>query len=711
MIKNCLIAVALLSLALASGCAKGGNGIVPEIAVSSDPVNNNAIYPTQSLTITATVTGTSNMAVTWSVTGGGTITSATPLTATYVAPATPTTGVTVTATLTSDSSVTANLLITVVDVTTQVAPLTSNVGTNLTQQFTAIAIPDDAPETFTWTCTSASGAPCANFHQDANVSGLAYYKAEDNCGSGCIIQAASTLDSAGCANQPTFCTMGVATIVPSRVSGTYAFRFSGYDTAHNATAMVGTFTAASNGTISSGTEEELTSSGWQTHPITGGSYTPIALSDPNSNNAGTLTLTTAASTNSFQVVLDGAGDVEMVESDGHGTGSGIAQISAGSGVFNGAQIYAFGFTGVDLANKRVGYVGVFPMDGAGHIAGGQMDVNDNGHSSNSICSTPPCTVTGTYQLNANGSYQLTLTAPIAMTFDFYIASGSKNKKTPLSLYAISTDPKTNPAVSGTMVLQDSTQTYNTAALEGTSVSALTGVNETGTNVSLTQGFTDGNGTFSGGFDQNNAGTILTVPTSASAADFSYTYAATGTSGRYTFQMLGNPDITPATAPLPFVLYASGVNRGFLLDTSTTGVMTGTMNPQGNASEGVDSSEMTGTFGAATTSSGNSGVIPIAASLLTTVSTNQAGAESFNVTGTEYPSTPLAGTFNLGVAGRLNGTGTIMLTTPVQNYAIYVLDITGKGCNSGSNPVCGIQDFLMIDEDTSTTNPSIIFAKQ
>jgi hypothetical protein len=134
-----------------------------------------------------------------------------------------------------------------------------------------------------------------------------------------------------------------------------------------------------------------------------------------------------------------------------------------------------------------------------------------------------------------------------------------------------------------MVLQDSSQTYDNKAFNGVSVSALTGTAAGGvnTNVSLTLGSTDGNGNFSGLFDQNNGGVILSgaqFPPTTGANN--YTYAAGGTSGRYTFNMLGNPTTTPAGAPLPFVLYASGANRGFLLDQKSSSVMTGTMNPQG-----------------------------------------------------------------------------------------------------------------------------------
>ncbi len=34
MIKNLLFAMAVLSLALAGGCAKGGNGIIPTVSVN-----------------------------------------------------------------------------------------------------------------------------------------------------------------------------------------------------------------------------------------------------------------------------------------------------------------------------------------------------------------------------------------------------------------------------------------------------------------------------------------------------------------------------------------------------------------------------------------------------------------------------------------------------------------------------------------------------
>jgi hypothetical protein len=748
MMKNFLLVVALLSLALAVGCAKGGNGIGPApINISITPPTGSdftpsAVYPGQSITLQATVTPMGvNPAVTWSLSGTGctgaacgTLTPTTPApvpaTAVYVAPGcvSQTTCLSgaqplITATLVANTSITGIQNINLVDITTLVAPLAPNIGTGLVQQFVATALPDAAPQTFKWNCT-ANGALCANFVQDPNISGLAYYTAQDNCSGACVqISAISPLDPAGC-NTAKSCSDGTGTVVTSRVNGTYAFRFSGYDGSNNATAVVGTFTA-SNGTITSGTEEELTSTGWKQNAISGGSYSPITASNPNSNNAGSLTLNLPAGVypDRYQVVLDSAGDLSLIESDGHGSGSGLAQLSAGSNPFKGYQVFAFGFTGVDSSFNRVGYVGILPMDGVGNITGGSMDSNDNG-SATTLCSTPPCTVTGTYTSNGNGSYNITLTAPVAMSFDFYVASGSTASSTPLTFYAISTDFPTNPAVSGTMVLQNSSaRPYNNTALNGSSVSALTGIgtNASGaivpgtTNVSLTIGNTDGNGDFSGNFDQNNAGTILTVPTinpdgtcqPAVCGFENYTYnSSTSATGRYTFQMLGNPIPTPMVNPLPFVLYASGPNRGFLLDQSSPSVMTGTMSPQGKGSGFLGATQLPGPYSGATTSSGSSAVSPIADNVLMTYAGGTPPVN--NVTLTQYPgSQTVVGTYTMNSAG--NGVIAPIMGATTPNYAIYAIDTVG--CTKQSGTLCVIQDFMMIDEDTSNTNASVIFVKQ
>ena len=531
-----------------------------------------------------------------------------------------------------------------IDVTTDVAPAavapsTLSVGKGLTQTFTAVAVPDAAAtQTFTWTCTASGSANnCANFPQDANVSGLAYYTEADNCSGTCVqISALSTLDPNGCSNSKN-CTMAKLSQVPSRVSGTYAFRFSGYDSNQKPTAVAGTFTA-SNGTIT-GVEDELTSIGASTGIlISGGSYQPNTSDANNSNNAGTLTLTLPAGVypNKYQVVLDGNGDIEMIESDDQGTGSGIAQNSSSS------------FTGIDRPDLRVRLhrrgpaAAVLGTRGSwdqrqprrrrrfGRIDGCERRRSEQQHH---LQQHSALRDRGNLYTDQCVSWHLALSSPVTMGFDLFIASGSTTNKTnPLTFYAISTDSSL-PAVSGTMVLQDSSLTYNNAAFKGTSVSALTGTVLTPTatctaipcaNVSLTLGATDGNGNFSGQFDQNNGGAILSAAQfPPSSGTNNYTYAASSSNnGRYTFNMLGDPKATTPVPPLPFVLYASGANRGFLLEQGSssspdTSVMTGTMSPQGKTAIGFPGSALPSTFAAATTGSGSSAVDTIAANLLLT----------------------------------------------------------------------------------------------
>jgi len=716
--KNFLFAAALLSLALASGCAKGGSGpcvgaSCPSISVSGatgniSPVDQAPVGGT--ITFTATLKNTAETSVNWSLLGNscsgsstsssnpcGYFTATTATTASYQAPsAVPSdASFTVVATASGDSSLDGtDGPLTIVHITTAVTPASPNVGAGLTQQFTAVATPDNAPQTFTWTCTIVkTSAPCAsqNFtwtptQPNGTPNGTASYTANDSCSNGnnCIqISAVSAADSQGCTAGK--CTIAKATIVPSRLGGTiptqYAFKFSGYDGSNHPVIAAGTF-SATNGTINNGVEDVVDSSGFNQLTITGGSYQPTSSDTDNSNNAGTLTISTSSGTTHYLAVLDSTGDIQFIQSDANGKGSGVAEKASGSTVFNSAaQTYAFGLSGVDSTSARVGYAGVVSLNGSTNISSGQIDVNDNGNTSNAICSSP-CSVTGIYSYNASSNVgTLTLSASLSQDFDFFVANGSANANTPVNVYIISKGnaggviDATHPAVVGTMVLQDSTQTYNNAAFNGTSISALTGTNG---NVSLTNGTTDGNGGFTGTFDWNNNGTMISVPPSSTCANpticsFSNTYAASSTNnGRYTLQMLGNPN-APVVSPLPFVLYASGANSGFLLESdAATSVITGTMTEQPNSANGsFVPAGLPGTYAVATASNSSPSIAPLTMNLLLT----SPGNSVFNVTGTENPG-------GIAVTGgaydvQFTGTGTLSTTTGsgTADYVLYGVDLT------------------------------------
>lgn len=713
MMKNFLFAAALLSLALASGCAVGGSGpcvsncatiTLTNVSSGVDNVDQAPIGGT--ITLTAAFTNTTQNSVNWSLSGSscsgsdtsssnpcGYFTATTATTANYQAPSTvpSNTSVTVVATAQGDGSLTGTDALTIVHITTAVTPASTNVGAGLTQQFTAVALPDNAPQTFTWSCT-AGGASCANFHQDSKISGLAYYTAADSCsGGGCVkISAVAAADPAGCTAEK--CAIAKATIVPSRLGGTsptqYAFKFSGYDSSNHPVIAAGTF-AATNGTINAGgVEDVINSSGFTQLTITGGSYQPTSSDTDNSNNAGTLTLTTNAGTTHYLAVLDSAGDIQFIQTDSSGKGSGVAENSSGAAAFNtAAQTYAFGLSGVNSSSARVGYAGVLSLNGSTTITGGQMDVNDNGNTSSGVCSSP-CSVTGSYSYNAStNAGTLTLNAGASQDFDFFIANGNNSKSPVVNIYLISKGNSgggidaTHPAVLGTMALQDSTQTYNNAAFNcpsnsvGCTVSALTGANG---NVALVSGTTDGNGGFTGTFDWNNNGTMISVPPSSTCAtptvcSFTNTYAAsTPNNGRYTLQMLGNPN-APVVAPLPFVLYASGANSGFLLESdSAATVITGTMTAQPNSANGsFVNAGLPGTYAVATASNSSPSIAPLTMNLLLT----SPGNSVFNVTGTENPG-------GIAVTGgaydvQFTGTGTLSTTTGsgTAHYVLYGVDLS------------------------------------
>ncbi len=726
MMKNFLFAVGVLSLALASGCAKGGNGVVPIVTVNAPTgINPGALYPGQTdVTFTAAVMGTTNTTVTWSLSGTACTGPGNPCgtigqtSGVYQAPTAPVSA-TVTATLVANSSAVGILPITVIPVSVVVTPTTVDVGTNLVQQFTAVAVPDDAPQTFTWTCTPTGACGSLVLQDQTNTySGLVAYTAPSSNGS-VVVSATSTV------TQPT---AGVGqskvTVAASRLpQGAYAFRFSGYDGSGNSVAVAGSLTVVgATGTITSGVEDVMIDGAYQQYTTVSGSF---LIPNDSSNNLGTLTLNANGGPSyTYTAVLTSSGIIRMIESsDGSNiTGSGVMQKSAAGAIFNaGPQTFAFGFEGVDSSGYQVGYVGLLPMTPSGTggtITGGLIDTNDNGTATNYS------NVTGTYTLNANGSWHMILT-PVAGTnlgFDFFVSSGqTKTASDPLTIYAISTDA-TYQALSGNMVYQFP-MTYNNAAFSGTSVSNLRGVEVVNSsavpdtsNVALIVGTTDGTsggtggaGGFTGTFDQNDNGTITSVGPSA---PFSYTYVATsGNTGRYTFQMLGNPNASPVVSPLTFVLYASGANRGFLLDQNSMAVMTGSMDQQVTPSGfSYTPTELPGTYAAATIGNSDSGITPVVENLLLT----STGSATYVVSGTQNTqngSQPLNGSYTLANNSSGGGTGTINLTAPVPppsvaTNVIYAIDAS----TVPSSKNAAITDFFMMGT-TSGTPSSLIFAQQ
>jgi hypothetical protein len=704
MIKNYVFAVALLGLAICAGCAangKNGNGAA---RVTVSPPGQTSVGLTLPQQFTADVIGVDNHAVTWKITqngaacspGCGTI-SASGL---YTAPAglpSPTT-VTVTASAVANDGAFDSATAKVVPITVLISPNQNNafvVAQSVTQQFTATAVPDNAPQTFTWDLACDAGA---NLCGTIDQNGL--YSAPNSIPSPATahVTATSTVPS-----NPAASTTVDITIVSSRLSGssTYAFRVSGFDGSGSFAATAGNFvTNAAGTTIISGAEDELTATQAVHRAITGGSFALDA------NDHGTLTLTTGSGSRIFKVALDQIGDGQLIEFDSHARGTGVF-VQADSTKFKNSALklgssFVFGSTGVDTTAKRTGYVGLFKPDGAGGITSGLIDINDN------TVAKSGTSVTGTYNIVQSGNPEagsgtLTLSTDVG-TFNFalYVVSGATtNANNPLMLFVISADdPQTAPAQVGTIVFRDPGLTGGNGDLNASAVTNLTGVNDTGTNtlVSLTSAAGDGNGKINGTYDANNAGTIV-----AAKAFTGYAYACAST-GRCTVDLLGDPAANPVVPPIHFVLYLSAANRGFLLDQSSQAVMTGTMDPL-KTSGFFAPSELAGPFAAATTTSGTSGVSQVEANLLLTSPGNGVfnvgGSQDETDTGGQNAAQVLTGTYDIDAGG----TGTISLTAPATaKYVIYAIDNPTNDNNL-------VQHFYIMNVDATNLNSSIVFAER
>src|ERR1700674_4606487 len=484
MIKNCLFAMALLSLALAGGCAKGGNGTGSGISVTVSDGSLSVFYVTQVVQFTAKVTGTSNTAVTWTLSGTACTGSGNPCgtidaNGKYTAPATAPNPAQVTVTATSQADTTKSDFRTVPikQITMQITPNPVNVGVGLTEQFTAVVVPDDAPQSVTWTIQNCTGS-CGSIDPNTGL-----YTAPATVPSPATFSVRASVPPA---LDPSGFNQANGTIVKSRLAGgkTFAFQFSGFDQLGNATALAGSFVVAADGhTITGGVEDELTTAGPHHSSSLTGLYTAA------SNNQGTITLNpSGAPSNTYTVVLDANGDLQMIESDGNGKGSGIIEQVTGKFIDQTSMLgsFVFGFRGVDyLTDNRTGSAAFLTMDGVGNIGTGFIHINDGGTPSSAG------DVTGIYSMtNGVGSMRLT-SAALGKTFNFnlYGVTGQLTGNNPLTLFAISTDLIGNaPAVSGTVVFQDPKGApYNNATFKGTSVSSLTGVDDTtgaNTNVAL-----------------------------------------------------------------------------------------------------------------------------------------------------------------------------------------------------------------------------------
>ena len=436
----------------------------------------------------ATVTGTSNAAVVWSVTGFGcggadcgTISSG----GLYTAPATQPNPsfVTVTATSVADATKSSSATATIIQkFAVTISPASLQLAIGASQQFTA-KVTGTTIAGVTW---SVTGAGCAG-SACGTITSSGFYTAPDAAPS----PAQVTVKATSVADGQTSAAATVTIVVPVNVSISPTSTIVSVGNTQQFRAVVSgakntAVTWSVSGSGCSGTAcGTITSAGLYTAPA--GVPNPPTVSikaaaQVNPSSSASATATILASNNSK---LDGQ--------------------------------YAFLFTGFDRSGGVYQAAGSFTANGQGKITSGHEDVNDTASP------TTDASISGTYTVTADNRGVMTITSPLGThTFRFTLNTlGTKGR-------FISFD---NSGIrgSGVLELQDPTA-FDVSVISGGYVFNLTGMDVTGSRIgALGLIFPNGSGFISGSsLDVNDGGIV-----SPTFGTFSGIYDVDDSTGRGT----------------------------------------------------------------------------------------------------------------------------------------------------------------------------------
>ena len=431
--------VAFLVLAMAacggSGSSSISNPVTVMVTPNSSPLNAQA---GQTIQFTASVTNTTNTAVTWqvnSVTGGdtthGTISTAGLYTAPSVIPNPAT--VTVTAISKADTTASQSVTATIVPCTSVcVSPSAASVAAGATQTFAA-TMGGVADTNVTWQVNGVTGGDAA--HGAISTTGVYTAPATPPAGQTATINA---IDNGGGGTGT-----ASATVVFSNATlhGPYAFSFSGITT-NGFIAVAGSFTADGNGNITGGLQDINSGSGVFKSAAFTGTYSLGA----DGRGSTSLHWQTPAQTITWQIAMASDQHGFLIRFDGVSS----TNAGAGSGTIDRQDTTAFN-TGALSGNYVINGSGSdkssFPLfqagaltAGSGNVTGGVMDVNDD-----TVVETSS-TLSGTYSIQSTGRGTLSLTSATTLatqTFSIYVVNANL-------MNLVETDSGAAPAVVGSL---------------------------------------------------------------------------------------------------------------------------------------------------------------------------------------------------------------------------------------------------------------------
>lgn len=555
-------------------------------------------------------------------------------------------------------------------VSVSIAPTSATVALNGTQQFSALVSPSSAAQTVTWSVSAGANTTCSTTTACGTVDANGLYTAPSALPTGNQVKvtATSTQDT----TKSSTATVTLVSTQNSRFSGTYTFRFNGFNTA-GGVLVVGNMVTDGNGNITGGSEVISTSTGpTASRNITSGSYSV------GTDGRGDMVLNTSSGDKFCYVFAVGSTTLDNplfiqfnnVTAPIACTGAGMGSGTHGSGVMNLAsrsafgpsalnQPYVFELNGFDASGKRASYVGRFVADGAGTISSWMLDRNDNGAASGLLSGT------GTYTINNNtGAGIITLTG--GPTLNVYI------KDTDELALSVADPIATNPSAEGVAESQDMTPTYDLTTFKGISVFYATGVGTNPNTGWVVAGLatTNGAGSVTGTFDQNNGGSIM-----MNASLGNGTYSPTG-SGRYTISLNG----------VPYVMYGITTNKAFLLDQASPQVLSGLVEPQ---TANPTANTIGGTFVETSHQVSTAADQNIVGALTLNNSTGGVSGTQDSTDGTEIANQSVTGTYTVSS----NGRGNFNFTAPATSTGIVYVINQSK--------------FIAIPLDATNTAPQVL----
>ena len=373
------------------------------VPVSIFPTTS-AIGPSATLQFTATVTVSTNTAVTWQVngiTGGNSTVGTISTTGLYTAPAAvpnPNT-VKITAVSQADTTQSASATVQITPPPLVISPAGATIAAGAQQAFTATALGGSVTPAWSIHCPSQLPDGCGSIASDGT------YTAPLSPPPGGNVAVTATMTDASALTSTTNITVQFSN---ATLTGSYAFVYSN-QTNTGTSAEAGAITFDGNGNITGGSSDASNNTG--AIAITGGTYAVGV------DGRGTATLQTASGAVTWQFVLTNHSQGSVARFDATGTaasGTLDLQQPAQFGLASLSGSYALSLSGGTIATPFA-MVASLTADGAGNITQGLLDINNSSAVSTSLSGT------GTYSAPSSaGRGTLTVSSSFgAQTFAYY----------------------------------------------------------------------------------------------------------------------------------------------------------------------------------------------------------------------------------------------------------------------------------------------------